>query len=195
MEECHRGGSPGTLPWCYCCASPLLGQGTLGSHPVSGRKTHPKPQQVAPSARQVVPEFRLGNRLQVSPNRMEIPPSVALQRLPSPLRDARVPQHPKHPGTASQRKDRKLPFPAMPAALPPKPPFPKATGRPGSSVHPASRARSGRRPAPPAPGLTAESSHPAQAEAHGGQERLPPHLASCRGTKVSAPKKKIKFKK
>lgn len=108
MDESHGGGSRGTLPWCYCCAHPLLGQGTLVRHLVSGKKGHPKSQQVAP------------------PNRTEVPPSVALQRPASPLRDSRVPQHPKHPGIVSQRKDCKLPFPATPAALPPKLPSPKS---------------------------------------------------------------------
>lgn len=67
------------------------------------KKTHPKPQQVAPLARQVASlSFGWGT----------------VSRLPSPLRDTRVPQHPKHSGTASQRQDYKLPFPARPAALP-----------------------------------------------------------------------------
>lgn len=118
---------------------------------------------------------------------------------------------PPHPGPAASPAPRralanlacKLPLPAMPAAFPqhtaPISPLPKSNrharhlpGTPRPVLPPGYPP-----PAPPPRGLTAggcrgraESSHPAQAEADGGQERLPPHLASslpalCRGRKVS----------
>lgn len=163
----YRGATAVQIP----CWGKELSKGTLSLR----KKTHSKPQQVAPPARQVVPEFRPGNRLQVLPNRMEVPPHCLS---PAPSKPT-----PRHPGPAASQaprdsftKERLQTLLSRHAS--PKPRFPGATGRPGSSV-------------PPCPGLTAESSAPAQAEAH-GQERLPPHLASGCGHESFGAKRKKK---
>lgn len=124
---------PRDLTVMLLCANPLLGQGTLASHLVSGKKTHPKPQHVPPLARQV-PEFRLGTRLQVSgslssafqalsakPGSRSIPNSrdrFTKERLQTPFS--------RHAGSASP----KPPHPKKQQAGPAAPPCPPSRDSP-----------------------------------------------------------------
>lgn len=184
MDESHRGGSRGTLPWYYCCANPLQGQGTLGSHLVSEKKTHPKPQQVVPS--RLCLSFGRGTGSRSLLAEWSFPQC----RSPAPSKPT-----PPHPGPAASQAPRdSLTKERSQTALsrhagsscPEAPLSQKHRAGPAAPVPPGPSR-------PPLPALTAHGSPAAQPEAHGGQQRLLPHLASCRRTKVSA--RKIKFKK
>lgn len=167
MDESHRGGSRGTLPWYYCCAKPLLGRKGLSEATSSlGKKnTSQTSTGRAISPARCEPEFRLGNRLQASKPTPRHPGPAASQALRDSFTKAGLQAAlSRQAGSASRGR-----------------PFPKAAG---------TRSR-----APRVPGLTAESRRPAQPEAHGGHQSLPPHLASRRHTQVSARKEKKKKKK